>query len=284
MRQNGMIIDSHTHIFPPDVYHNREEYCRKDPAFREIYGDGKARMIGAESLIAEMDEAGVDVAVVCGFPWQKHDLCVMGNGAILEAVERFSDRLVGFGSVYPGEPDKAVEEIGRCVAEGLRGVGELGFYTRGMTKQDVIGMEPICKAITKIGIPLLFHVNETVGHSYPGKGDTDLREIYRFVSSFPDMTIILAHWGGGLIFYEMMPSVAQVAQRVYYDTAASPFLYRRDIYRLAHEIVGPDRVVFGSDYPLIKPERYINEIRNAGLDLVPVDKILGENMKRLLAL
>lgn len=279
-----MIIDGHTHIFPQEVCQNRQIYCQKDPAFREIYGNEKARMIGPEPLIAEMDDAGVDMAVVCGFPWQSHDLCVMGNDAILEAVRRFPSRLVGFGCVYIQEPDRAIEEIDRCVAGGLRGIGELGFYTRGMTRHDIVGMDAICKAISNLGIPLLFHANETVGHSYPGKGDTDLREIYRFVSSFPDMTIILAHWGGGLIFYEMMPSVARVTHRVYYDTAASPFLYRKDIYRVAHEIVGPDRIVFGSDYPLIDPERYINEIKAAGLDGVPVDKILGENMRSLLGL
>jgi hypothetical protein len=241
-------------------------------------------MIGPETLIAEMDDAGVDKAVVCGFPWQDHDLCVMGNDAILEAVQRFPGRLIGFGSVYPEDGDRALEEIHRCVAGNLRGIGELGFYTRPMTRDDTVRMRSIGEAISNLGIPLLLHANETVGHTYPGKGDTDLREIYRFVSAFPAMIIILAHWGGGLVFYEMMPSVAQVTGRVYYDTAASPFLYRKDMYRVAHEIIGPDRIIFGSDYPLIRPERYINEIRDAGLDRKTTDKILGENMRRLLAL
>ncbi len=279
-----MIIDSHTHIFPREVYQNRLEYCQRDLAFREIYGDEKARMVGSELLVAEMDEAGVDLAVICGFPWQRHDLCVMGNDAIIEAVQRFRGRLVGFGSICFEEPDRAVKEIERCVAGGLRGIGELGFYTRGMNQQDIAGMEPICEAIRDLRIPLLFHANENVGHSYPGKGDTELREIYRFVSTFPDMDIILAHWGGGLLFYETMPSVARVTQRVYYDTAAGPFLYRKDIYRIAHQIIGPDRILFGSDYPLLQPRRYIKEIREADLDQVCVQKILGENMKRLLDL
>lgn len=279
-----MIIDGHTHIFPRRVFQNRESFCQKDPAFRKIYGNGKAQMIGPEPLVAEMEDAGVDMAVVCGFPWQSHDLCLMGNDAILDAVERFPDRLVGFGSVCLDEPERAMQEIDRFVAAGLRGVGEMGFYTRGMTSNDIELMKPIGQAIRDLGIPLLFHVTETVGHSYPGKGDTDLREIYRFVASFNGLTIILAHWGGGLIFYEMMPSVAQLTQRVYYDTAASPFLYRQDIYHVAHQIVGPERILFGSDYPLIKQKRYLNEIMDAGLDEGPVTRILGENMRSLLGL
>jgi predicted TIM-barrel fold metal-dependent hydrolase len=232
-----MIIDGHTHVFSRHVRENRQKYCQKDLAFDRIYRDGKAEMIGPESLIAEMDAAGVDMAVVCSFPWQNHELCVMGNDAVLDAVRRFPNRLVGFGSVYPEEPNRALNEIDRCVTEGLRGIGELGFYSRGMTDQDIVRMEPICRVISHLRIPLLLHANETVGHSYPGKGDTDLREIYRFVSSFPDMSIILAHWGGG-----------------------------------------------GSDYPLIRPRRYLDDIQNAGLDRMPVDQILGENLRRLLAL
>ncbi len=279
-----MIIDGHTHIFPRQVCENRYHYCQRDPAFNEIYRNDKARMIGAEDLIVAMDHGGVDRAVVCGFPWCNHDVCVMGNNAIIEAVQRFPDRLIGFCCVCPGEPETAVPEIERCVAAGIRGVGELGFYTRRMTEEDIVGMSPICEAIKGFGIPLLLHVNETVGHAYPGKGDTDLKTIYRFICTFSDMTIILAHWGGGLFFYEMMPSVARMTRRVYYDTAASPFLYRRDIYKVAHEIIGPDRIVFGSDYPLIKPERYVSEISRAGLGRRAVEKVLGENMRDLLAM
>jgi predicted TIM-barrel fold metal-dependent hydrolase len=82
----------------------------------------------------------------------------------------------------------------------------------------------------------------------------------------------------------MMPSVARVTQKVYYDTAASPFLYRRDVYRVVHEIIGPDRILFGSDYPLLDPGRHVNEIRESGLDSGPLEKILGENMRSLLGL
>lgn len=279
-----MIIDAHTHIFPRDVYENRQKYCQRDPAFREIYGTEKARMIGPESVIAEMDRSGVDMAVICGFPWQSHELCAMGNEALLEAVHRFPDRLVGFCSVYPGDPDRAVQEIERCVASGLRGVGELGLYHRGMTEQDHNDLEAICRAVGALRIPLLLHVSETVGRVYPGKGETDLREVYRFVRACPDTTVILAHWGGGLVFYELMPSVAEVTQRVYYDTAASPFLYRKHVYHVADEIVGADRIVFGSDYPLISQDRYLDEIRGAGLSRTAVDKVLGENMQSLLGL
>jgi len=59
-----MIIDGHTHIFPREVGENRERYCQKDPGFRKIYRNEKARIVGPESLIAEMDSAGMRAATM----------------------------------------------------------------------------------------------------------------------------------------------------------------------------------------------------------------------------
>jgi hypothetical protein len=94
----------------------------------------------------------------------------------------------------------------------------------------------------------------------------------------------LAHWGGGFFFYELMPEVAKAAERTWYDTAASPFLYRRKIYSVAVTIVGADKILFGSDYPLIPPRRYIEEMEDSGLGEEERRKILGQNIKNLLKL
>ncbi len=72
----------------------------------------------------------------------------------------------------------------------------------------------------------------------PGKGRTPLDRFYELILSFPKLTILLAHWGGGLPFYELMPEVAKAMANVYYDTAASPFLYSTKIYATVSEIVG----------------------------------------------
>ncbi|NWF56902.1 MAG: amidohydrolase family protein [Syntrophaceae bacterium] len=79
-----------------------------------------------------------------------------------------------------------------------------------------------------------------------------------------------------------MPEVARAAQRVYYDTAASPFLYRPQIYSLAARIVGPGRILWGSDFPLLSPKRYFRELAEAGLSSRARDQVLGENARKLL--
>ena len=96
------------------------------------------------------------------------------------------------------------------------------------------------------------------------------------------MNIILAHWGGGFFFYELMPEIARAAQRVYYDTAASPFLYRPLIHKIALRIVGPGRILFGSDYPLLPPSRYFDELTGTGLSERDQALIKGRNAQRLL--
>ena len=66
--------------------------------------------------------------------------------------------------------------------------------------------------------------------------------------------------------YELLKKeTKQILSRVAYDTAASPFLYDPSIYAIAVQIVGARRILFGSDYPLIAPDRYFEEMEVAGL-------------------
>ena len=134
-------------------------------------------------------------------------------------------------------------------------------------------------------VPVLVHTNEPVGHDYPGKNPTTLAQIYRFLKAYPKNKIILAHWGGGLLFYALMKKeVKEVLLNVWFDTAASPYLYETDIYRVAVEIVGDDKILMGSDYPLLTPRQYLAEMAAAGLPSRSFKKIAGENAARLLGI
>ena len=87
-----------------------------------------------------------------------------------------------------------------------------------------------------------------------------LKMIYDLVQASAGVKLILAHWGGGLFFYNLLKrEVPDSLTDVYFDTAASPFLYKPEIYRLAGNIMGPRKILFGSDYPLIPPSRYFRE-------------------------
>jgi predicted TIM-barrel fold metal-dependent hydrolase len=145
-------------------------------------------------------------------------------------------------------------------------------------------MKPLLLLMENLGIPILLHTNERLGHSYPGKGMTPVERFYEIVLAFPQLSIVLAHWGGGLLFYELMPEVAKRMVNVYYDTAASPFLYSKRIYPVASEIVGAKKILFGTDFPLIPPRRYFQELEASDLSVEDQKKILGLNLSKLLKL
>jgi predicted TIM-barrel fold metal-dependent hydrolase len=188
--------------------------------------------------------------------------------------------LIVFVILLFSNPDWSGEELNRAIKGGARGVGEIAFYRDEMTSQDIHSMKPILTQMEKQGIPLLLHTNETIGHSYPGKGRTPLDRFYELILSFPKLPIILGHWGGGLPFYELMPEVAKGMANVYYDTAASPFLYSKKIYAIASKIVGAEKIFLGTDFPLISPRRYFKELEESGLSRRDQEKILGLNFSR----
>ena len=128
----------------------------------------------------------------------------------------------------------------------------------------------------------MIHTNEPIGHSYPGKTPNTLAQIYQLIQTFPQNKIVLAHWGGGLFFFSLLKKeVKQRLKHVYFDTAASPYLYDADVYRLAIQLVGVEKILFGSDFPLLPPERYFNEMQAAGLTEKEMQQICGDNAARL---
>jgi predicted TIM-barrel fold metal-dependent hydrolase len=130
---------------------------------------------------------------------------------------------------------------------------------------------------------LLTHCSEPVGHLYPGKGTVTPDEVIRFARVFPDVTLVCAHWGGGTIFYELMPEVARVMCNVYYDTAASIYLYDDDIFSLAARWA-PGKVLFATDYPLIPPGRLVKRLCEARMPTATRRRMLGGNAWRVLKL
>ena len=279
-----MIIDSHTHIFPSLFQQKRDDLLAQDPAFCELYSSPKSKLVDAESLLRTMDEEGVAKAVVFGFPWEKPDTFRRHNDYIVEAVQRYPGRLIGFCCFSPLSPGGPAEAR-RCLEAGLSGVGELAVYHSDTRIDDLTPLREVTKVCLERDAPVLLHANEPVGHDYPGKTGMNLRDLYSFLKRCPQNRVILAHWGGGLFFYGMMKKeVKEVLANVWFDTAASPFLYEPQIYRVAGEIVGFDRILFGTDYPLLTPNRYFMEMEAAGLSADSVRKICGENAARLFSI
>jgi predicted TIM-barrel fold metal-dependent hydrolase len=279
-----MIIDFHVHTFPAEIRDHRDHFFEGEPEFKLLYDSPKSRLVSAEDIIDMMDEQGIDMSVVFGFPWRTPDTCRRNNDYVLAAVAKYPDRLRGLCCVDSLNPE-AVEEVDRCLDAGLSGVGELAFYGCGIDGECQLSLDPIMTLCQQRDVPVLLHTNEEVGHLYPGKTPNTMIQIYETMARFPDNTIVLAHWGGGIFFYHLLKkAVKETLKNVYYDTAASPFLYDSRIYRYAKDLVGIDKVLLGTDYPLLKPERYMREMDDAGLDEKDRDMVCGKNASCLLKL
>ncbi len=276
-----MIIDFHTHIFPPEIIEQRSRYVREQKWFSRLYGDRNARMSSARGLVEEMDRCGVERAVACGFAWDSFELYVRTNDYIAEAVSRFPDRLIGFANVPPLHPE-APAEIDRCVEMGLKGIGELKPTGQGFSLDEPEKLAPLAEAAARHGLPLLIHISEPVGRYYPGKGFTSPRKAYRFALAFPELKLVYAHWGGGLLFYELLPDVRRELANVYYDCAANPYLYDDEIFALAMQLPIRHKLFFASDYPLLPLDSCLEEVTGAGLDAEQSAALLGGNAEAFL--
>ena len=279
-----MIIDFHTHIFPEAIRNNREKYFPSESAFKLLYDSSGSKLVGAKEIVAAMDEQGVDRSVVFGFPWKASATFQMQNDYVMEVVTRYPERLVGLCCFDPFNKE-AVPEARRCLESGLSGIGEIAFYQSGIDDTALDMLTPLMEICLDKDLVFLIHTNEPVGHRYPGKTPNTLKQLYTLVTRFSENKIVLAHWGGGIFFFNLLKKeVKERLKNVYFDTAASPFLYDPEIYRYAAEIAGVDKILFGSDFPLLKPERYFKEFENAGLSKAQIDAISGMNAAKLLNL
>ncbi len=279
-----MIIDFHTHIFPKAIRENREKYFPTEPAFKLLYSAPGSKLVGAREIVVSMDEQGVDKSVVFGFPWKKKETFQAQNDYIMEVLARYPERFIGLCCFDPSSRE-AVPEAVRCIEGGLSGIGEIAFYQSGIDDTALDRLAPLMEICHDRDLPFLIHTNEPVGHIYPGKTPNTLKQIYNLVNRFSKNKIVLAHWGGGIFFFNLLKKdVKESLKNVYFDTAASPFLYHPEIYRYAVEIAGVNKILFGSDFPLLKPARYFKELENAGLTRAQIDAISGLNAAKLLKL
>ncbi|HVC30835.1 MAG TPA: amidohydrolase family protein [Steroidobacteraceae bacterium] len=279
-----MIVDAHTHAFPPPLIARRAEVAAREPVFRELYGNPRAKLATAEDVLGGMEAGGVDLSIIAGFAWRDPGLCREHNDELLRTAAESSGRLLAFCSLPLADLDAARIEASHCARAGARGFGELRPESQGVSLADPAVAELLAWTAEAYDLPLLLHASEPVGHRYPGKSGQALGPLYEFILDQPHVRLIAAHWGGGLPFYALMPEVKDAFANAWVDTAATPFLYDKAVFRAVADLIGADHILFGSDFPLLLPESQIREIRAARLTDEQRALVLGGNAARLLKL
>lgn len=277
-----MIIDFHTHIFPPEVAQQRARFLREDATFRELYDHPKATLATAADLLESMARSKVDVSVALGFAWASAETCRIHNNELIDAAKASHGRLVPFCTLPLGAGIDAVErEFRRCTEQGVLGFGEMRPDNHGFDIAGAAGRR-LGRLAAESGAILLFHASEPVGHPYPGKQGMGISGLYEFIVEHPEVRVVAAHWGGGLPFYARMPEVRLALHNTAFDTAATSLLYSPEIYADVAHLTGAGSILFGSDYPLLSQKRSRERVEAEELPRHDLEAILGGNAARLL--
>jgi len=209
------------------------------------------------------------------------------NEEIAELAHKESDVAIPFASIDPHRGEAGVRQARRLIKD----FGVKGFKFHPTVQEfypnDRIAY-PLYEAIAEAKLPALFHTGQTgVGAGTRGGGGIRLKysnPIYLddVAVDFPDMPIILAH--PSFPWQEEALSVATHKPQVYIDLSGwSPKYFPPILVQYANTLL-KDKILFGSDYPVMSPERWMADFETIGIKPEVKQKILKENAARLLKL
>jgi len=332
MAKQTLVIDMQQHYVPPKAYGLVKKSTEYDHAV------GMKRLPRAYELIVDiegnlrwMDDSGIDMGILstAALAASGYDFCRLCNDGYAEVIRKYPDRFRGLIHVYPFDADgRNQEEIKRGVEElGLWGIGVV-TSTESMTLDSTL-MNPIYEMAVQYGMPVYIHPTIRRGLWGGGKYDLDLtlaREyeiaksfaeiIYGVLPRFPDLKVIIAHFGGGLPTLKgrllawhqpkdfpmpqadrghglaveeardigLVDDFESLLKNIYFDSAG--FGGWLPVMKAALETLGSDHICFGSDYPYeLRDAKYVKETIEGikALDFPDEDKekFLGLNLKGL---
>jgi predicted TIM-barrel fold metal-dependent hydrolase len=209
------------------------------------------------------------------------------NDEIAQAAADNPDALIAFGSVDPHLGKQAVNEVHRLVREH----DVKGFKFHPSTQAffpDDRAVYPIYEAIAEHDRVILFHTGQTgIGANMPGGGGIKLKysnplHIDDVAADFPGLKIIMAH--PSFPWQDEALSIATHKQDVYIDLSGwSPKYFPPNLVRYANTLL-QDKVLFGSDYPVLTPDRWLADFDKLEIKPEVRPKILKTNAARLLNL
>ena len=252
------IIDAHTHWYPPSLSENPEAWAagKGEAYWGALVGrraDGKPSLQAFPDMnkfLRDMDEAGVERAVIQGWYWQNSQTCDLVNAEIIRFVERFSDRISAFASLNPADLDFE-KKLRRACDMGFIGVGELHDKIQNFDFSSP-HFDDFCSLCAELNFPLCVHLSDPRGRDYPNKALTSNCSAYAAAARNPKTKFIFAHFGGGEVFEPNF----KFLENVYYDCAANTFLYKEKALREMPEALA-GKMIFGSDYPLrLYPKKF----------------------------
>jgi predicted TIM-barrel fold metal-dependent hydrolase len=278
-----LAIDMHTHA---EIGRAGEDGLRPEWRAAAATYFGEDRTPTVEDVAAYYRERNMAAVVFTVDAETQTGRAAVPNEEIAEVAAANADVLIPFASVDPHRPD-AVDEVRRLVRDhGVRGF-KFHPNIQAFFPNDE-AFYPIYGAIEEAGLPALFHTGHSgIGSGLPGGGGVRLKYsnpmyVDDVAVDFPRLKIVLAH--PSFPWQEEAISVALHKEQVYIDLSGwSPKYFPPQLVRFANTRLR-DRVLFGSDFPLITPDRWLADFEQVEFKDEVRPLILKENAVRLLGL
>ena len=234
--------------------------------------------IPIEFTLAEMDATGVEKAFLRA--WMRPVGVIISNDDIAAIVQKYPDRFLGMATVDPRKPMAAVRELERAVKElGLRALHMLPWIWN-LPPNDKLYYPLFVKCI-ELGIPFCTQVGHT-GPMFPSEPGRPIPYIDEVALAFPELTIVGGHIG--YPWTDEMIGLAVKYPNVYIDTSAHlPKYYPPQLVQFMNSR-GQDKVLFGTNYPMLFFTPCISQIEGLGLKPEAHEKFLRLNAIRVFQL
>ena len=263
-----MLIDFHTHAFPEKIA------AKAMGSLSHAAGGLRPQTDGTlASLLTQMDQDGVDIAVVQSIATNPQQQAKVNDFAMeINAHSRFC----AFGSVHPDAPD-ALEELERIADAGLKGIKFHPEYQQFYANDEK--MKPIYRKITELELITLFHAGTDIGFPPPYHAMPEhLLGALRWLEG----PVVAAHWGGAGCGPEVVDKLC--GENLYFDLSFGYGVISKPVAQKIIDTHGPDRLLFGSDMPWHRPQWELRLLDTLTLSDTDRQKILHQNAAKLLGL
>jgi len=272
-------IDVHVHL------ENEDGNNRANEAARKYFGDSGLER--DRNALADYYRSRKIGCVVFSVDERLTGRTPVPNDEVASFAAKNSDIMLAFASVDPTRGKAAVEEAKRLIAAGsIRGF-KLHPPVQQFHANDKAAY-PFYEAVNQAGLPVIFHTGHSgIGAGMPGGGGVRLKygnpmDIDDVAVDFPDMPIILAH--PSFPWQDEALSVCLHKPQVYIDLSGwSPKYFPPTLVQYANTLL-KHKILFGSDYPLLSPDRWLADFGNIAIRDEVRPLILKENAVRLFGL
>lgn len=294
MNYPDTIWDCHAHLFTEAMAQDPRSWAQKnnEPVWADCVAPPNRPSIqgwaSPDQLLKDMDDANIETVILQGWYWETATSCRVQNQFYAELLRQHPDRIRAFATLQPTAPEIR-SELKWIRDQGFIGIGEIHPQAQGFSLEDDC-WSAVMETIRGWDMVINFHVTDPDTPDHSGKVETPLPNYLTLATEWPDQDFILSHLGALIPLREEHREQAIPLSNLYYDCAAVPLLYNASIIAKLSQVVGTDRLLFGSDYPLrVIPKlqktpdftHSIEFVRESGLTEEQLGLLFSTNAKRL---